>query len=61
MFTSSKSQTKYTHKSLNIGVIIIFIIVTVVFAFSLSQSIYGKKIFNQKTELSLHERIVSLK
>ncbi len=46
-----KSQSKNVHKEVNIGVIIIFIIVTLIFLLSLTQSNYSKELFSQKTEL----------
>jgi hypothetical protein len=60
MFTNSNSRGKCSHKDFNLGVIIIFIIVTLIFAFSLSQSSFGKKILSHKTDFSDQERIVSL-
>ena len=45
-----KSQSKNVHKEVNIGVIIIFIIVTLIFLLSLTQSNYSKELFSQKTE-----------
>jgi len=46
-----KSQSRPVHKKdLNIGVAIIFIIVTLVFLLSLTQSNYSKELFSEKTE-----------
>ena len=50
MNTKVKHQTKIVHKDLNIGVVIIFIIVTLVFLLSLTQSNYSKELFSQGTE-----------
>ncbi len=46
-----KSQPKNVYKEVNIGVVIIFIIVTLIFLLSLTQSNYSKELFSQKTEL----------
>ena len=47
-----KSQQRQVHKKdLNIGVVIIFIIVTLIFLLSLTQSNYSKELFSQKTEI----------
>ena len=46
-----KQQPKIIHKDLNVGVIIVFIIVTLIFLFSLTQSNYSKELFSQKTEI----------
>ena len=47
-----RSQPRPVHKKdLNIGVAIIFIIVTLLFILSLTQSDYSKELFSQKTEI----------
>lgn len=47
-----KSQPRPVHKKdVNIGVVIIFIIVTLVFLLSLTQSDYSKELFSEKTEI----------
>ena len=46
-----KSQSKNVYKEVNIGVIIIFIIVTLTFLLSLTKSNYCKELFSQKTEI----------
>lgn len=52
MNSSIRSQSKYVHKKdANIGVVIIFIIVTLIFLLSLTQSNYSKELFSQKTEI----------
>jgi hypothetical protein len=48
-FRSKTTQT--IHKDFNIGVIIIFIVVTFVFILSLTKSDYSKELFSQKTEI----------
>lgn len=48
-FRSKTAQT--IHKDFNIGVIIIFIVVTLVFILSLTKSNYSKELFSQKTEI----------
>jgi len=46
-----RSQSKNVHKKdVNIGVVIIFIIVTLFFLLSLTQSNYSKELFSHKTE-----------
>lgn len=46
-----KEQPKSVRKKdVNLGVIIIFIIVTIMFVLSLTQSNYSKELFSQKTE-----------
>jgi hypothetical protein len=46
-----RSQSKNVHKKdVNIGVVIIFIIVTLFFLLSLTQSNYSKVLFSNKTE-----------
>lgn len=48
---SDRSQSKNVHKKVaNIGVIIIFIIVTLGFLLSLTHSNYSKVLFKYKTE-----------
>lgn len=49
MNSEIKSHPK-VHKDLNLGVIIIFLIVTLIFLFSLTKSNYSKGLFSQKTE-----------
>ena len=53
MNMSARSHHKAAHKKeFNVGVIIIFIIVTLIFLLSLTRSNYSKELFsNQKTEL----------
>lgn len=47
-----RSQPKHVHKKdFNIGVVIIFIIVTLIFLLSLTQNNYSKELFSQKTEI----------
>lgn len=46
-----KPQTKHVHKDMNIGVVIIFLIITLVFILSLTKSNYSKELFSQKIEL----------
>jgi len=49
---SIRSNDKPVHKKeINIGVAIIFIIVTLIFLLSLAQSNYSKELFSQKTEM----------
>jgi len=60
MFSIFKSRSKFTLNGENFGVIIIFAIVTLIFIFSLSQSIYGKKLLSQKPVFHKQERIVSI-
>ena len=38
------------HKDLNLGVVIIFLIITLIFLLSLTKSNYSKELFSQKTE-----------
>ena len=51
MNSNIKQQPKIVHKDLNVGVIIVFIIVTLLFILSLTQSNYIKELFSQKTEI----------
>jgi len=53
MDTKVKHQTKIVHRDLNLGVIIIFVIITLIFLLSLTQSNYSKELFSQKTEINL--------
>lgn len=47
-----RSEPRHVHKKdLNVGVVIIFIIVTLIFLLSLTQSDYSKELFSQKTEI----------
>lgn len=47
-----RSKTHQTiHKDFNVGVIIIFIVVTLIFILSLTKSNYSKKLFSQTTEI----------
>ncbi len=47
-----KTQPRNVHKKdVNLGVAIIFIIVTLIFLLSLTQSNYSKELFSQKTEI----------
>ncbi len=47
-----RSQPKHVHKKdINIGVVIIFIIVTLYFVLSITQSNYSKELFSYKTEI----------
>ena len=48
--SSNKTQST-TPKDLNLGVVIIFLIVTVLFFVSLAKSNYSKDFFSQRTEL----------
>ena len=50
MNSEIKSQPK-DYKDINLGVVIIFFIVTIVFLLSLTKSNYAKEIFSQKTEI----------
>ena len=50
MNTNVKNQQKNVHRDLNLGVIIIFVIITLVFLLSLTQSNYSRELFSQKTE-----------
>jgi hypothetical protein len=61
MSTKSNLRGRYSHNDFDLGVIIIFLIVSAVFLFSLSQSTYGKKIFSHKTDINNLKKIVSLK
>jgi len=52
MNMSARSHYKAVRKKdINLGVMIIFIIVTLVFILSLTQSDYSKELFSQKTEI----------
>ncbi len=51
MQLKSKMQKKFYHTDLNMGVIIIFIIVTLVFVLSLTKSNYSRELFTQRTEM----------
>lgn len=51
MNSEVKPKTKLVHRDLNLGVVIIFIIVTLIFLLSLTQSNYGKELLSHKTEL----------
>ena len=47
-----RAQPRRVHKKdLNVGVVIIFIIITLMFLLSLTQSNYSKELFSQKTEI----------
>ncbi len=46
-----KQRKKFYHTDFNMGVIIIFIIVTLVFLVSLTKSNYSKDLFTQNTEI----------
>ena len=50
MNSEIKSHTK-AYKDINLGVVIIFFIVTIVFLLSLTKSNYAKEVFSQKTEI----------
>ncbi|MDK2979131.1 MAG: hypothetical protein PWP52_1845 [Bacteroidales bacterium] len=47
----TKTQKKFYHTDLNMGVVIIFIIVTLIFLLSLTKSNYSKNLFSQPTEI----------
>ncbi|MEE4198740.1 MAG: hypothetical protein V2I54_13965 [Bacteroidales bacterium] len=51
MQLKKKTKKKFYHTDLNMGVIIIFIIVTLVFLLSLTKSNYSKNLFTQRTEV----------
>jgi|GEM_PF-2895000 len=52
MSSNNNNKTQSTlHKDLNLGVVIIFLIVTVLFIFSLTRSNYSKGFFSQRTEI----------
>ena len=51
MNKSVKPQTKNVHRDLNLGVVIIFMIVTLIFLLSLTQTNYGKELLNHTIEL----------
>lgn len=50
MSSEIKSQSR-PFRDINLGVIIIFFIVTMVFLLSLAKSNYAKEIFHHKTEI----------
>jgi hypothetical protein len=51
MHFKTKTEKKFYHTDLNMGVVIIFIIVTLVFLLSLTKSNYSKNLFSQRTEI----------
>ncbi len=52
MNITTRSESKYVHKKdVNLGVVIIFIIVTLMFLLSLTQSDYSKELFSKKIEI----------
>ena len=51
MSTIVKPQIKGAHKNVDMGVVIIFIIVTLIFLLSLTQTKYIIELFRQKTEI----------
>jgi len=44
-------ELKAVHRENNVGVIVIFIIVTIIFLLSLAQSNYSRELFSQKAEI----------
>jgi len=48
--TSLNQEHKAVHREKNLGVIVIFVIVTIIFLLSLAQSNYSRELFSQKTE-----------
>lgn len=51
MQLKSKPQKKFYHTDLNMGVVIIFMIVTLIFLLSLTKSNYSRELFTQQTEI----------
>ncbi|MEA3317618.1 MAG: hypothetical protein U9R54_06640 [Bacteroidota bacterium] len=50
MNTSIETSSKHSANSINIGVVIIFAIITILFLIALWQSNYTKEIFSVRTE-----------
>jgi|GEM_PF-1153701 len=53
MQLETKPKKKFYHTDLNLGVVIIFIIVTLVFLLSLTKSNYSKNLFSYRTEITI--------
>jgi hypothetical protein len=51
MNTEVKPQPKMVHRDFNLGVVIIFIIITMIFLLALTQSNYSKELFSQRAEM----------
>jgi len=48
---NANRELKTVHRENNIGVIVIFVIVTIIFLLSLTQSNYSRELFSQKAEI----------
>ncbi len=51
MQLKTKPQKKFYHTDVNMGVVIIFIVVTLIFLLSITKSNYSKNLFTQRTEM----------